>query len=420
MVLRLIIVFSFLALLPSFRLAAQDDLRLINRKQTNYRITYEVAQNLIIIPVRINSSPPLRFVLDSGISNTIITELTGLDTLALNYARQLKISGLGDGVSAEAWYSTGNLMIVDQEDYPGTGIRGDSVEVFIMMDNRFELSQQLGIQVNGLLGSDFFSDFVVEIEPLDRYITFWDREHYNFRKIRKSFTPVPLTILNNKAYVDAFVEQEDGTSLTTRLLIDTGASLAMWIAPSADPQIHVPARTVKSLLGQGLSGDIAGVNGRVKQVRIGSHVFRHPIVSFPDSSAIAGIKLGPSRHGSLGNDILRRFTVIFDYEGRMMYLRPNKWFNTPFSYNRSGMDVEKPLPNVPIYRIYSVIPDSPSDQAGVKPGDLIEYINYLPVINLNLDDINNILHGEEGKTVRLRINRDGYKHQINFQLQGKI
>jgi hypothetical protein len=396
----------------AFRFRLQDD--------NQFSLPMEMSQNLIIIPVRINQSQSLRFVLDSGISNIIVTELTGTDTLSLNFARQIKVTGLGDGTSVEAWYSAGNRLIIDRDSGSDKGIICESTEIYVLESNQFELSKQLGIRVNGLIGSELFNRFVIKIDYVAMLITFYDRDHFSQQRKYRNFKQVPLILSGGKAYADVILTQDDGTEVTTRLLVDTGASLSFWVAPQADTLIHIPAKTVRSLLGQGLNGDITGVNGRVIQARLGPFVFKKPLISYPDSVSLGSITLGSNRHGSLGNDILRRFTVIMDYAGKAMYLKPNNMFYAPFSYNRSGMDVEKPVHSLPMYSIYNVISGSPADQAGVKAGDIIEYINYMPAFNLTLDDINNILHGEEGKIVALRIYRDGKSLRIRYRLEGKI
>jgi C-terminal processing protease CtpA/Prc len=84
------------------------------------------------------------------------------------------------------------------------------------------------------------------------------------------------------------------------------------------------------------------------------------------------------------------------------------------------MDVERLSPAVPVYMIFSVIDGSPAGRAGLKPGDIIEYLNFVPAFSLNLDDINTILYGESGRLVVLKINRNGEKLKLQFRLEGKI
>ncbi len=417
---RFCLVILVLLFLSGLSVTGQARYRFKDPETTKVTLPFELSQNLIIIPVIINNSPTLQLVLDSGISSTIITGLTESDSININSARKIKVGGLGDGTPIEAFYSKGNNIEIKDPENPSLTITGTDMDVYILATDQFELSRQLGVRINGLAGSDLFESFIIGIDPVNKEITFHQRGKFNFKRVTRSYTKIPITIKNGKAYTELSILQENGSALTVRLLIDTGASLSCWIAPVADSGIVIPVKTVRSLLGQGLNGAITGVNGRVKKAELGPFIFRKPLVSYPDSSSVSGLTLNSGRHGSLGNDIMRRFSIIFDFQGSAMYLKPNKWFKAPFTYNRSGMDVEKENPGLPIYTIFSVMKGSPADQAGLKPGDVIEYINYLPGFSLNLEDINNILYGESGKVVYLRVNRNGEQLKFKIHLEEKI
>ena len=129
---------------------------------------------------------------------------------------------------------------------------------------------------------------------------------------------------------------------------------------------------------------------------------------------------GKKRNGTLGNEVLKRFHVILDYQGLRCYLKPNKRFKDNFNYNRSGLEVEKPYFHIPAYHIYNVVPGSPADLAGIKIGDQIEKVNYMRAVNIELDQINSILYGTEGPTVRLHLRRDNVLIKTKFTLDNKL
>ena len=60
-------------------------------------INFKSASNLIIIPVTINDSDTLNFILDTGVRFPIITELPFVNKLNLNYMMPVQIKGLGEG-----------------------------------------------------------------------------------------------------------------------------------------------------------------------------------------------------------------------------------------------------------------------------------------------------------------------------------
>ena len=302
----------------------------------------------------------------------------------------------------------------------GRGIIGKKMEVYVIPEDRFEFSKQFGLQINGLIGADFFTHFVVEIDYSNKLITFHKRESYNFGRKTKRHTRIPLIIEKNRPYMELEMIQENGAEINLKLLVDTGASMSMWLSLLSDQKLKLPEVTFPALLGQGLNGNITGVNGRIKSVKLGSYYINRPIVAFPDSISIAGMMSEKDRNGTLGNEILKRFHVIFDYQGQQCFLKPNKQFHDPFPYNGSGLEVEKPFYNIPVYQIYNVVPGSPADLAGIKKGDQIETINYLQAVNIELDQINSILYGTEGKTIRFRLKRDGVLIKTKFTLDNKL
>ena len=416
---RVVLFITFIICLPSF-LNGQEKLRFGNTEQSQFQIAFEISQNLIILPLTINDSGLMKFILDTGIRQTIITEMTGIDTVSLKLAREVTLEGLGDGEDLKAWYSEANRIIMENSVNRGWGIVGDNMEVYLIPENLFEFSKQFGLQINGLIGSDFFTHFIVEIDYIHKLVTFYKREDFNYKRRTKRHAKIPLIVENSRPYINAAMTQEDGSKIDLKLLIDTGASMSMWVSLFSNSDIKLPKTTFKALLGQGLSGNISGVNGRIQRLEIGPFHIDKPIVAFPDSAAIAGIQKEIGRNGTLGNEILKRFNVIFDYNGGHCYLKPNKNFHKPFNYNRSGLEIEKPFYNIPSYHIYNVVPGSPADLAGVKKGDQIEMINFIRAINIELDQINSILYGTEGRSIRLQLIRNGERIKTKFLLDNKL
>jgi len=402
---------------PAF---SQKSLFFNDSSETSFEISFKMSQNLIILPIRINGSVPMNFVLDSGITNTIITELTGVDTLSLKYLREITLAGLGSGDPGKAFASTGNDLTIDHPAYSKSGIKGNNHDIYILPEDYFTLSKQLGMKINGLIGSAFFTSFIVEINYTDQIITFHDPDRFNMNRKYRRYKEFPLELIGQKAFINATLLQDSDRLTDLKLLIDTGASLSLWVAAHSNPDIVIPDQTIPAMLGQGLSGIITGVNARIKGLEFASHKFKNLIVSFPDSSSVSGMIVEYNRNGSIGNDILRRFNIIFDYPHNRFFVETNKCINDIFSYNKSGMEIEKPYLNLPVYTVFNVVAGSPADVAGVKVGDQIEMINFLLSKNLQMDEINSMLHGHSGRSIRLHIKRNGESLKIRFKLHGDI
>ncbi len=175
-------------------------------------------------------------------------------------------------------------------------------------------------------------------------------------------------------------------------------------------------------------------------------------VSLPDDEAIKSLNLVTNRVGSVGDEILKRFDVVFDYKNQKIYLKKNKDFDDPYHFNMSGlefkhqgmqwekiwvsMDEKKHKKNEdenavfsnfqykfqlkPVFAIAACRPNSPADQSGLKKDDIILAINGKPASNLSLQDLINLMKSEEGKEIFMTISRNEKKMDFSFILKDPI
>jgi hypothetical protein len=84
---------------------------------------------------------------------------------------------------------------------------------------------------------------------------------------------------------------------------------------------------VDQYLGTGLSGDIYGKTGKSKAIRISTYELRDVSTSFAPEEVRSKQE---GADGIIGNDLIRRFNVIFDYAKARLYLKPNSIYGAPF------------------------------------------------------------------------------------------
>jgi len=112
-------------------------------------------------------------------------------------------------------YITNNVSI----DMPG--VHGEGHAMLVLDQDYLELSNYLGTDVHGILGYEIFSRFIVKIDYEDKVLTLMLPERF---KPKKKYDRILLKVQDTKPYVLAEVSLADSTHLTTKLLIDTGAS----------------------------------------------------------------------------------------------------------------------------------------------------------------------------------------------------
>ncbi len=380
-----------------------------NQRNKSITIKFKSSSNLIIIPVTINESDTLNFILDTGVRYPIITELPFINKLNLNYLMPVPIKGLGEGIELTAYRSANNTMKLD-------GLTARNQEVQMIIDENFQISHILGIPVHGLIGFNLFKDYIVEIDYINEKITLNRPEYYKYRDRKKDII-MPLNFDGNKPYVNTSILTDDSTKVPVKLLVDTGASDALWLSEKSDERIQYPEKHIEAFIGRGLSGDLFGIKGRIEGIWVGPLILPQPIVAFPNSDIIEQLMSTNDRNGTIGAEILRRFYVTIDYRNSRLTLHPNHKLKDDFNYNMSGMEVINPMPGLPVFTITNIRDDSPAYLAGLKENDQILSLNNNTSKALELNDINLLLQSKENKRIKVKFLREGVEYETSFELK---
>ncbi|MCP9290386.1 aspartyl protease family protein [Gracilimonas sediminicola] len=382
-------------------------------------IPFELVNNLIIIEASINGSVPLKLIVDTGVGNILITALPKGEEIYLRSSRTVTLSGLGEGEPVEAFYAEKNRLDIGR-------VTGENVEVLFMKEDIFQLASFMGTFVHGLIGYDLFSEFAVEINYLSKELILYDPEKFEekFQELpeHRKWHKLPIYIEDRKPYIDVAFKQRPGISYTPlRLLIDSGSSNAFSLYKITHEEIVVPKSNISTLIGVGLSGNVNGYLGRIQKMKLGDEfIFEEPVIAYPDSFAVRrALGLG-DRNGSLGGEVLRRFKVIFHYRDEYILLRANRDLGDNFYYNISGIEVNTPVPNIPLYVVSEVREGSPAEKQGIQKGDVIKFINGEPAARLNLNDILNILQKNQGSRIRVGVQRDTLYKSYKIRLENEL
>ncbi len=242
-----------------------------------------------------------------------------------------------------------------------------------------------------------------------------------FKKKRK-FQTIPMQIEDTKPYVSANIVFENGTTLSAKMLMDSGASHGLLLEPTSDSSIVVPEHTVSSIIGRGLGGEITGKVGRIKSIDIGSFKLNNAIANFPDlNSYTDSLKVGSVfRNGAIGGEVLSRFKVIYNFPKEEVYLKKNSAFKKGFYYNLSGLTLKAKGAKLNIIEITEVREQSTAEVAGILAGDIIVAINGTKVSDLDLNLVSGMLSTKPGKRVVLEISRLGERMKKQFRLEDQL
>lgn len=425
---------------------SQNGFDIVNKK-TKVSIPFKFINNLIIIPVEVNGTK-LNFLLDTGVSETLLFSLDETEQVKFENIEKVFFTGFGNKEPFEGLKSSNNKLVV--KEYVDS-----NHTIYIVLDQEINISSQVGFPINGIIGSHFFKNHPIEIVYKKNKIIVYDSLSSVLKKQRSKYTKLPISIEEGKPYIFAKVALESKSEeLDAKLLIDTGNSDAIWLFKEKNTSIVIPENNYLDFLGKGFSGNIYGKRARLELFRLGDFKFKKPLISFPDSTASGGIQMVKDRIGSIGSEVMKRFNAIYDYSNNTIYLKKNSNFILPFNFNMSGLDVQHEglqwvkenyeenaasaqvsfesegntitrslkyrFELKPSYSILSIQKGSPADLAGLKEGDIIVKLNSNYVYNYTLQEIKDILRSEEGRTITIEVERKGVIIKTKFQLKSII
>lgn len=155
---------------------AQDQFY-INNNSDKYVLSFKMVNNLMVIPVEVNGKK-LSFLLDTGVSNTVILNIKVVDSLKLKNIEKIKIQGLGVGEFVDAIKSTNNNIIV------GKNITNKNHKIYLILEGGINLSNRIGEEIHGIIGGDLFKDFIIKINYSTKQITFYKPNTYHYKSCK--------------------------------------------------------------------------------------------------------------------------------------------------------------------------------------------------------------------------------------------
>lgn len=294
---------------PSRRALVAPEVRFVSGRSTR-AIPFELHNNHIYLRVRVNDSEPLLFILDSGASTHISRGRA--ESLGLRLRGGQRATGVGED-SVEASVVEGVSLNLS-----GVTLSRQSLAAI-----PFEsLQASLGRPVDGILGYSFFSRLVVEVNYAARIINLYSPGGYRYRG-RGERIPLIKDTDSGLIFARARIKPLNRASVNGLFEIDSGGGHALILnRPFVERhRLLTPARGANPVFVGGIVGSSRAVRGTVESLRLGRVHIENVSTLF--SLATDGLLASEEFEGNIGNDVLRRFKVIFDYSRRMMILEPS-------------------------------------------------------------------------------------------------
>ncbi len=352
--------------------------------------------NLTLIKASIGDGPERDFILDTGASASGINEQYYADNVIENFG------------GIECYGAEGSLP-TKVVSVPSLKVGGVTVDQpMLMMHDYGPFFDPLGLEIGGIIGYDFISQFVVKLDYDSGIITLYDPD---------SFSPSPdidflsVDFTQNTPQIEISVNGDEGV-----FVFDLGNASGIILSGDyvSDNGLIEKAPAKIPVQMKGLGGDggkgVTSYMVRFDEVMIGDYRVEEPIGILTGEGAVGC--LGGER-GNLGWGIISRFIVYLDYKNGRIGFTPGQRFGEPFDYNRSGVLA---MPAGEYYAVDSVMEGVPAARV-ISAGDKIVAFEGQPAADFPYPEWIMLREGPAGSTFSVTIEKpDGTIEDVLIEL----
>lgn len=364
----------------------------------------EIARNLCYLRSDLNAHP-VWMALDTGSS------LTVLDS---DKSKEFEFRGSGSGNAAGGASGGSNKFDIIN----GITIQnGSSVlhnQTIIAMPFKY-VAQRVGHPTDGTLGSNVFSNYVVEVNYVENRVILTDPSAWNPATHGEA---LPISLEGNVPFIQASITLPDGQQIEGKFVVDSGQIISGLLITEGFQKAHPEILHYKKVLRppsiSAVGGEMEYSVSRIPQLRLGSVTIDNPVTSFPQHAV--GIYARPDVAGAIGADLLSRFDVSFDYRHKLIYFKPNSAFRARSDFDMSGLQLGVNPPNYSEIQVTGIMDSTPASHAGLKKGDIVLAVNRSKPGELTLSEVLAILR-RPNTHCKLWVKRANHKFFFTLHLQ---
>jgi hypothetical protein len=347
-----------------------------------------VEGGVVLVDVSINGRPPAPFILDTG-GHAILTA-DAANKLGLQTHGQGVIAGSGPGTMSSSYTMVGDTALGDAH------VRDLPFSVMPFPYGFYERGEGKE-PIAGILGLEIFLRFAVTFD--------YDRGELQLQPFDHGQAPpaaegdaLPLRFTDDMPLITA---QQDGHN--GMFGIDTGNSGYVMTFPQWAERSGIAARYADGApIPTGAVGGLFTAHlAHAHELVLGKQRLDNVVVMLtrPDAGAAGN----PSEAGNIGQDVLSRFNLHFDYRRQQMVLMPRAGAPDT-NYAMAGIRVTKKKEQPDRFDVIDVMPGSPAAQAGLKQGDAIVAANGKAASTFGSYDLRDMsTHQPEGTPLTLKL-----------------
>jgi hypothetical protein len=359
-------------------------------------IPFKMEARHIVFDVSVNGRPPMGFILDTGADQSAINstylEGFGLKTYAAT-------TTTGGGNSADYAYAAGATFTL-----PGVELRDQHVAAL----DQTGLERALGVKIGGILGYDFISRFVMDIDYRHQLITLRDPGTW---KYSGQGVTVPVTFDNGIPHAQGSIGVPTKPAIPAYFIVDFGAAETATLTSAfvksndltrlaqTNETVNKPAGLENQFFAQN------NVRGYLQRLTIGGLTVSNVPVNM--SVNTTGAYASANFSGTVGESIYSRYHCYLDYSNDRIILEPTPEANEPFPGRETyGLTLLASGADLHTYTVAAVRAGSPAEADGFQKGDVISGEDGKSAADFTLGDLRESL-AHAGPHHELEVQRGG-------------
>ncbi len=358
----------------------------------------------ILVPVSVDSIKG-NFLLDTGAQNVHFDSIFYYSNpFAFNYLKEVKIWGIGNSFQIATLIRDTIFFQLNDESYKTRNIVVHSLKPIG------------GDFIDGLVGLKFFTNKVLEINYPRQFINIFSTiDSVDISE----YSSMPIERQDGQIFVNLKFKLNEKVSFHGKYMVDIGSSLST-ITSSAAYNFKF-SEAIENKVGYytkygGVGGYSAGFDFIADSLSISNFFLKNVNMSY--STDTAGLMASEDFYGIIGNNILERFDVIFDFNNDSLYLKPNKKFKEPYQFDKLGFTYVNRHKTKGGWVVTGLSNNSQAEIKGLLIDDIIVSVNDTPVEKIPYPYFNDFF--KKVDEVKLVVNRAGKTLEIEFDIAPMI
>ncbi|MFO7844875.1 MAG: PDZ domain-containing protein [Bacteroidales bacterium] len=280
-----------------------------------------------------------------------------------------------------------------------------------------KLKPILGDFADGIIGSEYFMDKVLQINYEDSYARVFKSistvDTANYSRIQLEFT-------DKRFFIPLELDINDTVKIEGRFLLDFGAGGSISLTSSAASAFNlsdVIENKVKyfSKYG-GIGGESSSYAFRAKSLSVLDYQLDSATMDY--SIDTAGALSSKKHFGLLGNEILDRFDILLNFKTNTLFIKPNGNYAQPFKFSRLGFSYVDRNITKGGWFITGFYDNSPASLSGLKIDDKVTHVNDMPVNETSYEDQKDLF--KTLNKIKVTVKREDKVIDFRFKLKEVI